>query len=56
MCLRVLADRSELMSKVFGEQSRQILANMLACKEDERKKDKTVGLSFPQAQLIIVHW
>ena len=42
MCLRVLAERSELMGVVFGERSREVLANMLALREDEQKKLKKV--------------
>ena len=35
-----MAERSELMGIVFGEQSRQALADMLAAREEENKDVK----------------
>ena len=35
-----MAERSELMGIVFGEQSRQALADMLSTREEEHKDEK----------------
>ena len=42
VCLRVLSERSPLLSQVFGEQSRSVFANMLQVREQEAKADKKV--------------
>jgi len=35
LCLRVLSSQSELMIDVFGDQSRNALANMLAANDNK---------------------
>ena len=42
MCLRVLAERSELMSAVFAQGSRQVFADMLNLREEQDKHNKKV--------------
>ena len=42
VCLRVLAERSELMSSVFAQGSRQVFADMLSLHEERDKKNKKV--------------
>lgn len=42
VCLRVLAERSELMSSVFAQGSRQVFADMLSLREEQDKKTKKV--------------
>ena len=41
MCLRVLAERSQLLLEVFGEKSRNVLAQMLQHREQENKSSHT---------------
>ena len=53
VCLRVLADRNELMQTIFGEQSRQVFANMLALKEDDKSKEKKVCFDIIQLLCVI---
>lgn len=43
VCLRVLSERSQLLSDVFVEQSRLVLAKMLQNREQEAKLDKNVN-------------
>ena len=43
VCLRVLAERSELMSSVFAQGSRQVFADMLSLREEQDKTSKKVG-------------
>lgn len=40
VCLRVLSERSSVMGAVFSEKSREVLASMLALREQEQKKEK----------------
>ena len=42
VCLRVLAERSELMSSVFSQGSRQVFADMLSLREEQDKSNKKV--------------
>ena len=43
MCLRVLAERSDLLTRVFGEGSREALGRLLMTREAEAKKGKKVS-------------
>lgn len=43
VCLRVLAERSELMRSVFAQGSRQVFADMLSLREEQDKTSKKVG-------------
>ena len=38
MCLRVLAERNELLTHVFGEASREALSRLLLTRDAETKK------------------
>ena len=40
ICLRVLAERNELLTQVFGEASRQALDRLLQTRDAEAKKKK----------------
>ena len=43
ICLRVLAERSEVVTQVFGEMSREALGRLLETKEAESKKGDQVS-------------
>ena len=42
ICLRVLAERSDVLTQVFGVGSREALGRLLQTREAERKKGKKV--------------
>ena len=42
VCLRVLAERNELMSSVFAQGSRQVFADMLSLREEQDNTSKKV--------------
>ena len=46
VCLRVLAERSELMSSVFSQGSRQVFADMLSLREQQDKSNKKVAIAM----------
>ena len=43
ICLRVLAERSDVLTQVFGVGSREALGRLLQTREAERKKGKKVS-------------
>ena len=45
VCLRVLAERNEALTRVFGEGSREALGRMLLTREAEAKKNRVCTLS-----------
>ena len=46
VCLRVLAERNEVLTQVFGEGSREALGRLLTTREAEGKKKKVSNLSY----------
>ena len=50
-CVRVLAERSELMQEIFNNKCRQSLSIMLAAKIEEDKAAQEVGAQSPSPAL-----
>ena len=46
VCLRVLAEKSELMDEIFNEECRGSLSLMLAAKIEEEKQMQEVPICF----------
>ena len=42
ICLRVLSERSDVLTQVFGEGSREALGRLLQTREADAKKNKKV--------------
>ena len=48
MCLRVLAERNELLTHVFGEASREALSRLLLTRDAETKKKVSILSGYSQ--------
>ncbi len=44
MCLRVLCERCEVVGGVFGEKSRQVLADMITLNQQSTDSSKVLSL------------
>ena len=54
MCLRVLAERNELLTHVFGEASREALSRLLLTRDAETKKKVCILSVYSQDTLRIL--
>ena len=54
MCLRVLAERNELLTHVFGEASREALSRLLLTRDAETKKKVSILSGYFQDTLRIL--
>ena len=54
ICLRVLAERNEMLTQVFGEGSREALGRLLTTREAEAKKNKVSNLLDISVFLLVI--